>query len=183
MGRHYESNGHTYEFLLKTALERGDKKAEKTIRSVTFDQSFYKNQGYRKILGSYLNKYSGGTKRAGYSNWQGVKELFFCKKYSLKERFNIPKGIFYSYDCLAKTFAKADVAKIAPQFEVPVFIIHGSYDYQTSHREAMRFYEKIGAPLKKFYTFENCAHFPFLEEQKKFPEILTYIVRSTLQNL
>ncbi|MFD1852224.1 alpha/beta fold hydrolase [Oceanobacillus bengalensis] len=171
-GRHFESNKHTYEFLLETAIKRGDKKAEKDIRSVTFDADFYKNQGYRRILGRYLNKFGGGAVRTGYSNWQGMKDLFTCKQYSWKERFNIPKGIFHSYDSLSESVAKADATLLAPRFDVPVFIIHGVYDYQTSYKEAKRFYEKIEAPSKKFYTFENAAHSPFLEDQERFIQIL-----------
>jgi len=148
-GRHFESNKHTYEFLLEAAIKRGDKKAEKDIRSVTFDKDFYKSQDYRRILGRYLNKFGGGTKREGYSNLQGIKDLFTCKHYSWKERFNIPKGVFSSYNALDKTMAEADAALMAPRFDVPVFIMHGLYDYQTSYREATRFYEKIEAPYKK----------------------------------
>lgn len=178
-GRHYESNKHTYDFLLETAIKKGDKKAEKDIRSVTFDKEFYKNQDFRRILGRYLNKFGGGAKRTGYSNWQGIKDLFACKQYSWKERFNIPKGIYFSYDALSETTAKADAALMAPRFEVPVFIIHGSYDYQTSYKEAKRFYEKIEAPLKKIYTFESSAHSPFIEDQERFLQILRTDVLSS----
>ncbi|ENH96194.1 hypothetical protein J416_11842 [Gracilibacillus halophilus YIM-C55.5] len=172
MGRHTESNRDTYEFLLETAIKRGDKKAEKDIRSVTFDKEFYKNKGYRRILGRYLNKFGGGTKKAGYSNWQGVKDLFTCHRYTWKERLNIPKGIFTSYDALSETMAKSDSVLLAPRFEVPVFIIHGMNDYSTSYKEAKRFYEKIEAPSKKIFTFDNCAHSPFLEDQDTFMKIL-----------
>ena len=171
-GRHFESNKHTYDFLLETAIKKGDKKAEKDIRSVTYDRDFYKNQGFRRILGRYLNKYGGGAKRTGYSNLQGMKDLFTCKKYSWKERFNIPKGSFFSYDALSETVANADAALMAPLFEVPVFIIHGSFDYQTSYKEAKRFYEKIEAPVKQLYTFETSAHSPFLEDKERFLQIL-----------
>src|SRR5699024_3547896 len=171
-GRYFESNKHTYEFLLETAIKKGNKKAEKDIRSVTFDRTFYKNQGFRRILGRYLNKFGGGAKRTGYSNWQGIKDLFTCKQYSWKERFNIPKGIFFSYDALSETMSKADATLMAPRFQVPVFIIHGSYDYQTSYKEAKRFYEKIEAPSKRMYTFENSAHSPFLEDKERFIQIL-----------
>ncbi|WP_026909099.1 alpha/beta fold hydrolase [Paucisalibacillus globulus] len=171
-GRHFESNKHTYNFLLETSIKQGDKKAEKDIRSVTFDREFYKNQGYRRILGRYLNKFGGGTKRTGYSNWKGIKDLFACSQYTWKERFNIPKGIFYSYDALSETIAKADAVIQAPRMEVPIYIFHGLFDYQTSYKEAKRFFEKVEAPLKKIYTFENAAHSPFIEEKERFIHIL-----------
>ena len=171
-GRHFESNKHTYEFLLETAIKKGDKKAEKDIRSVTFDRDFYKSQGFRRILGRYLNKFGGGMTRKGYSNWEGIKDLFTCKQYSWRERLNIPRGSFSSYVAFSETISKVDAALMAPRFDVPVFIIHGSYDYQTSHIEAERFYEKIEAPLKQLYTFENSAHSPFVEENERFEHIL-----------
>ncbi|MGN8645750.1 alpha/beta fold hydrolase [Gracilibacillus sp. HCP3S3_G5_1] len=171
-GRHLESNRHTYDFLLETAIEKGDRKAEKDIRAVTFDENYYKNKDYRRILIRYLDRYGGGVKRTGYSNWQGMKDLFTCKQYSLKERFNIPKGIYSSYDALSEIMRNTDAVLLAPRFEVPVYIIQGIYDYQTSYKEAKRFYEKIEAPLKKFYTFEDSAHSPFIDEKEKFMQII-----------
>lgn len=172
MGRHYESNQHTYAFLLDSAVEKGDKRAEKDIRSVTLDKKYYKSQDYRRILGRYLNKFGGGTKRTGYSNWQGIKDLFTCNHYTWKEKLNIPKGIFASYDALSETMAKTDTVQLAPRFDIPVHIIHGKYDYQTSYQEAQRFYELIKAPYKKMYTFEQSAHSPFVEEHEEFRRIL-----------
>ncbi|WP_010095631.1 alpha/beta fold hydrolase [Ornithinibacillus scapharcae] len=171
-GRHFESNRHTYDFLLETAKIRGDKRAAKDIQSVTFDKHFYRNQGYRRILGRYLNKYGGGAKRTGYSNWQGIKELFTCRQYSWRERFNIPKGIYFSYDSLCEIMAEADATLLAPRFDIPVFIIHGLHDYQTSYKEARRFFEQVESPMKRFYTFEDAAHSPFLEDQERFLQII-----------
>ncbi|MDT2046625.1 hypothetical protein [Priestia flexa] len=50
-----------------------------------------------------------------------------------KERVNIPKGIFASYDALSGAIAKSDVYLLAPKIEMPVFIIHGADDYSTSY--------------------------------------------------
>lgn len=180
-GRHFESNQETYAFLLESAIKRNDEKAEKDIRSVMFGDDFYKNPGYRRILGRYLNKYGGGARRTGYSNLQGMKELFTCNQYTWRERFNIPRGSFTSYDAFGETMAKADASVLAPHFDIPVFIIQGTYDYQTSYKEAKRFYERIEAPIKKFYTFEDTAHSPFLEDQTRFLEILQKDVLSLLE--
>ncbi|WP_035186479.1 alpha/beta fold hydrolase [Alteribacter aurantiacus] len=172
LGRHLESNRDTYAFLLETAITKGDKKAVKDIRSVTFDEDFYKSKGYRRILGRYLNRFGGGTKKNGYSNLEGIKDLLGFRHYTWKERFNIPKGIFTSYDALSETMAKSDTASLTPTFEIPLYIIHGVDDYSTSYNEAKRFFEKIEAPSKKLFAFENCAHSPFIEDQDRFIKIL-----------
>ncbi|MDX8046670.1 alpha/beta hydrolase [Gracilibacillus sp. S3-1-1] len=178
-GRFFESNRDTYQFLLETAINNGDDKAEKDIRSVTFDEGFYQNKEYRRILNRYVDKYGGGVKRAGYTQWQGMKELLSCKKYTLKERLNIVKGVFTSYQALVETMNQADATLLASEFEIPVYIMNGKHDYQTSFNEAKRFYEKLKAPLKRFYTFEKSAHSPFIDEEEKFIQIIKHDIIHT----
>src|SRR5699024_5398341 len=115
------------------------------------------------VLNKYLTKYGGGMKRYNYSGRQGLIELFTCKAYTWGERLNIPRGIFTTYHHVAETMAKVDVAELAPRFEIPVYIFQGEFDYQTSYNEAKRFYNLIEAPFKRLYTFEDCAHSPFIE--------------------
>ncbi|WP_437389470.1 alpha/beta fold hydrolase [Priestia filamentosa] len=171
LGRHKESNEETYQYLLDMAIARGDKRAERNIRKVNFDGDFYKSQSYRKVLTRYLIKYGGGMKRYNYTQRQGLIEIFTCKEYTWKERVNIPRGIFTTYEAMAETIAKVDVVELAPRFEIPVYIIQGMFDYQTSYNEAKRFYDLIEAPYKKMFTFKDCAHSPFMEDQEYFLDI------------
>jgi hypothetical protein len=46
-------------------------------------------------------------------------------------------------------------------------IFHGIYDYTCSYAEAKSYFEKLKAPLKGFYTFEQSAHSPVFEEPEK----------------
>lgn len=181
LGRMYQSNRETYEFLLQTAVERGDRKAERAIRSVDFGPLFYRNTSYRQLLGKYLNVYGGGMKRTGHSMAQGLKELFKCKAYTFKEKLNVPRGSMMTYDQIIEELMRVDCATDAWQFKVPVYIFQGKYDYQTSFNEAVRYYEHVEAPIKEFYAFETCAHSPFLEEQEGFRKILREEVLQTPQ--
>lgn len=171
VGRHKNSNEDTLHFLLERAIEKGDKKAEREIGKVDFDENFYKNNQYRKVLSGYLTKYGGGMKRSHYSQMKSLIEIFTCSKYTWRERLNIPAGIYTSYEAFAEMMSKLDMAEIANDFKIPIYIIQGKYDYQTSYNEAKRFYDYIQAPIKQMYTFENSAHSPFLEEQEKFMNV------------
>lgn len=68
--------------------------------------------------------------------------------------------------------AAADLAELVPKLPLPVFILQGQHDYQTTYTQAKRFYDSIEAPFKKMYTFENSAHTPFIEEQVLFYQII-----------
>ena len=63
-------------------------------------------------------------------------------------------------------------------FQVPVYIVHGKYDYQVSHVLAREWFDKIETPKKMFFTFENSAHSPNMEEPEKFVELVREIENS-----
>ena len=65
-----------------------------------------------------------------------------------------------------------DLNKKIPEQKIPVFIMNGIYDYQTTYNQAKKYFNTLKAPVKKFYTFENSAHSPLFEEQEKFKNIL-----------
>lgn len=85
---------------------------------------------------------------------------------------NIMPGSFYSYQSLGHVMATTDLVERVPTLNLPVFILQGLHDYQTTHTQAKRFYESIEAPYKKMYTFNNSAHTPFIEEQERFYNII-----------
>ena len=55
---------------------------------------------------------------------------------------------------------------------IPVYIFQGVYDYQTPYSVARDFYDQMKAPQKEFFTFENSAHCPLMEEADKFNSIV-----------
>ncbi|NLD24490.1 MAG: alpha/beta hydrolase [Bacteroidales bacterium] len=60
-------------------------------------------------------------------------------------------------------------------YKVPIYIIHGKYDYQVSQTLARKYFDKIKAPDKAFYTFENSAHSPNAEEPERFVSVVRQI--------
>ncbi|MCL2289738.1 MAG: alpha/beta hydrolase [Bacteroidetes bacterium] len=60
-------------------------------------------------------------------------------------------------------------------FQIPVYIAQGKYDYQVSYALARDWFDKIEAPGKAFFTFENSAHGTIMEEPEKFVQIMREI--------
>jgi pimeloyl-ACP methyl ester carboxylesterase len=65
-----------------------------------------------------------------------------------------------------------DLSAKITELKIPVYFIEGIYDYTCSYTEAKSFFEKLKAPVKGFYTFQNSAHSPFFEEPEKMQKIL-----------
>lgn len=65
-----------------------------------------------------------------------------------------------------------DLTDKVPKLNIPVYFFHGIYDYTCSYSLAKDYFEKLQAPLKGFYTFEQSAHSPLFEEPEKMQHIL-----------
>jgi pimeloyl-ACP methyl ester carboxylesterase len=65
-----------------------------------------------------------------------------------------------------------DLSKTLPTLDLPVYFLHGKYDYTCSYTEARAYFEQLQAPVKGFYTFEESAHSPMFEEPEKMQHIL-----------
>ncbi|MDG5787822.1 alpha/beta hydrolase [Evansella sp. AB-P1] len=172
VGSPKESENETYNFILKTAINHNDKRAIKQIENITFDENYYKNRLYGSVRAKFTNRYGGGFKHSGYSNFENLRQVLSCPNYTLKERMNIFQGSVSSYQSLAHVMATTDLVHLVPTLNLPVFILQGLHDYQTTHTQAKRFYESIEAPYKKMYTFNNSSHTPFIEEQERFYNII-----------
>lgn len=172
IGSAKESERESYDFIVKEATQQNDQRALKQIEKINFDENYYKDHTYGSFRSKYTNKYGGGFKRSGYSNVEILKHIFFCPHYTFKERLNILRGSFSSYQTLGQVMATTDLVDLVPSLAIPVFILQGKYDYQTSHTQAKRFYQAIEAPYKEMYTFKHSAHSPFIEEKERFYQIM-----------
>jgi pimeloyl-ACP methyl ester carboxylesterase len=76
-----------------------------------------------------------------------------------------------------------DLSEQVTDLKIPVYFLHGIYDYTVSYTLAKAYFDKIKAPVKGFYTFERSAHSPLFEEPEKMQHILKEDVLSGSNNL
>jgi pimeloyl-ACP methyl ester carboxylesterase len=94
------------------------------------------------------------------------------KEYSLKEKLNIWRGKLYSAGHLRNEMFSIDLTQKVQRLELPVYFLHGKYDYTCSYEMARDYLDTIQAPVKGFYTFGNSAHSPLFEEPERMMKIL-----------
>ena len=94
-------------------------------------------------------------------------------EYTLGEKVNTWRAKAASgVSLLWDTKLATDLAKQVPELDLPVYFFHGIYDYTCSYTVAKAYCERLKAPLKGFYTFEQSAHCPVFEEPEKTLKIL-----------
>jgi pimeloyl-ACP methyl ester carboxylesterase len=106
--------------------------------------------------------------------WDIFVPVWTCKAYTLKEKINIWKSKFSflpKTNLINEEFA-TDYASEVIRLEVPVYFFSGKYDLTVNIDLSKAYLEKLEAPEKAFYLFENSAHSPLFEEPDKFMEIL-----------
>ena len=71
-----------------------------------------------------------------------------------------------------KRIIRVDLAEVVPKLDLPVYFVHGLFDYTCSFTLAQDYFRELSAPVKGFYRFEHSAHSPILEEPDLGHEVL-----------
>ncbi len=107
-----------------------------------------------------------------------IKDVFLavwtCKAYTVREKLNIwvSKFSFLKKTGLRDEIIQSDIAAKVPEVEIPVYFFSGKYDLTVNKDLSKKYLEKMDAPVKGFYTFNESAHSPMFEEPQRLKEIL-----------
>jgi len=107
-----------------------------------------------------------------------IKDVFLpvwtCQAYTMREKLNIwiSKFSFIKKTGLRNEIIQSDITAKVPRLEIPVYFFSGRYDLTVNKDLSKEYLEKIEAPVKGFYTFNESAHSPMFEEPQRLKEIL-----------
>jgi pimeloyl-ACP methyl ester carboxylesterase len=102
----------------------------------------------------------------------------------LSEKINLWRGkIWTGVSSMWKEMVVTDLSQQVTELEIPVYFLHGVYDYTCAYTVAKSYFEKLHAPVKGFYTFEQSAHSPMFEEPDKVQKIIREDVLVGTNNL
>jgi len=172
MSDQQESERLAYEYILKRYRKSGNMKMVKKIEKFPVTDSIPGE--YLKLRDKAMHNMGIGTTRDMKSVVTGMflPSLTF-REYTLKEKFNLWKGKSQSgVHPLWDTILNTSLIEQTKKVDIPVYFFHGKHDYTVSYILAKKYFEAIEAPIKKFYTFENSAHSPHLEEPQRVNDII-----------
>ena len=92
-------------------------------------------------------------------------------EYSLFDALNVASGSSFSSRSMVYDMPH-DLLASEWQFDVPVAMIMGRHDLVTPTQLAREYYERIEAPTKAWFVFEETSHFPHFEQPLKFTKTL-----------
>lgn len=161
-----------YDYLISEARSAGDAKTVKAFTAYDKNSADFPSKGYLlKVRTLGMNKYGVGIKHKDISMFDIAMDLLYYRGYTFCEKMNYLKGTMFSLR-MFNEIIEDNLFETSTRFEIPVYIIQGKYDYQVSHQLAKEYLDSISAPQKAFFTFEESAHSPNLEEPERFVEVV-----------
>ncbi|HUX52748.1 MAG TPA: alpha/beta hydrolase [Spirochaetia bacterium] len=163
-----------YDYLLAGFRRNGDTQMVSKLEAAPVTMEGGTPKAYLAIRDVAMHRLGVGTTHAMRSVTRGIflQSLQFSE-YTLREKINLWRAKAASgASVLWGTMISTSMVHQVPELDLPVYFFEGVYDYTCSYTEAKAYFDKLKAPLKGFYTFNNSAHSPMLEEPAKMQKIL-----------
>jgi pimeloyl-ACP methyl ester carboxylesterase len=168
-----ESERLAHRYMLARYQDEGNHKMAQRLAAAPVGDTAPLPDGYLKVRDMAMHELGVGTT-------QDMKSVFtdmflpslLHREYTLGEKINLWRGKLFSGSRLWNTQLSTDLTKKVTRLEIPVYFLHGVYDYTVSYPLAKSYFERLDARVKGFYTFKHSAHTPFFEEPEKMREIV-----------
>jgi pimeloyl-ACP methyl ester carboxylesterase len=174
-----------YDYMLKQFRENGNRKMVRKLEAAPVTITQGTPEAYSAIRDIAMHSLGIGTTRDMNSVVTGIfLPSLTCLDYNFKEKVNMWLGKANAgISILWSDVMTTDLSQKVPEIKIPVYFMEGIFDYTCSYTEAKKYFEKLDAPIKGFYTFEQSAHSPLFEEPEKMELILKNDVLAGLNNL
>lgn len=170
-----ENEMESLSYTLKMAKKNNNKKAIAELKEVqkNYPSLPLKSLAYVYTERKWLEKFGGVYHTVSFST---LFENLAKEESALINNSLANKGEEFSMKHLWKELLSVDFLSADTVFQIPVFLICGKYDYNTPTDLAKQYFNKIKAPLKECFIFENSGHLIPFEEPDKFNRLLTQTI-------
>ncbi|HOT37669.1 MAG TPA: alpha/beta hydrolase [Candidatus Latescibacteria bacterium] len=158
-----------YDYMVRRFAAEGNADMVGKLRESPVTLTGQIPDSYLKIRDKAMHELGIGTMRNMRNVFTGlfIPSLLF-DEYSLGEKYRLWAGKSHAgVSVIWNDIISTDLSEEITSLDIPVYFLHGRYDYTCSFALAEEFFRKIEAPVKGFYVFEKSAHCPLFEEPLK----------------
>ena len=170
-----KSENISYQYMLEKYKEANNKSMVRKLEKSEVTMTTPLPESYMRIRDEAMHTLGIGTTHDMKSVINGIFiTSLLNREYTIAEKVHLWRGkIFSRSSNLWNELQSMNFSTELNEVRIPVYFLHGIYDYTVSFTEAKSYFEKLKAPVKGFYTFENSAHSPIFEEPDKVRKILS----------
>jgi pimeloyl-ACP methyl ester carboxylesterase len=168
-----ESERLAHRYMLQRYKAEGNLKMAQRLEAGPVGATAPLPDAYLKVRDVAMHELGVGTTHDMKSVFTGMfLASLLHREYTLGEKISLWRGKAFSGSRLWNTQLSTDLTQKVTRLDIPVYFLHGVYDYTVSYPLAKSYFNLLEAPVKGFYTFKQSAHTPFFEEPEKMREIL-----------
>ncbi len=174
MSNQLKSERLAYEYMLQQFQKNGNLEMVRKLEAAPVTMTNGTPDAYLALRDKAMHSLGIGTTHDMKSVIAGIfLPSLTSREYTFMEKVNMWRGKSRSgVSSLWGEMLTTDLSEKVPEFDLPVYFLEGVYDYTCSYTEAKSFFDKLKAPVKGFYRFEQSAHSPIFEEPEKTLRIL-----------
>jgi pimeloyl-ACP methyl ester carboxylesterase len=185
MSNQLNSERLAYDYMLKEFKANGNTEMVRKLEAAPVTMEGGIPDAYLAVRDHGMHSLGIGTTHEMKSIITGffLPSLTF-REYTLMEKVNLWRAKARNgVSVLWNTNLNMDLSQQVLDLDLPVYFFDGVYDYTCSFTLAKDYFEKLKAPVKGFYTFEQSAHSPMFEEPEKTIQIMLEDVLAGTNNL
>jgi len=171
----YQGEKISFEWVKEQAKKQNNQKAIEKLSKMTFPDSLANSATWGDYLmteRNYVSQFGGGVTHTMTSMLPIVGMVLNAREYTFSDKMKYMPASMFSLNHLWPEVMQKNLFREIDSMKIPVYIFQGRFDNQTPYPLAKKFYDQLKAPKKEFYTFENSAHSPIMEEVDKFNAIV-----------
>jgi pimeloyl-ACP methyl ester carboxylesterase len=160
-------------YLLDAYRAQGDTAMLRKLEAAPVSMADGLSDAWMRLRDEAMHKAGVGTTHDMASVITGIfLPVWRNRAYTVGEKIAIWRGKAWSRSLLWDKVLHTDLTIAVDRLDLPVYFWVGRHDYTTSYDLARDYFQRLSAPVKGFYTFENSAHSPLFEEPQRAREIL-----------
>lgn len=168
-----ESERLAHRYMLAQYKDEGNVKMARRLEEAPIGDTAPLPRAYLKVRDVAMHELGVGTTHDMHSVFTDMfVASLLHREYALGEKIALWRGKLFSGSRLWNTQLSTDLTQKVTRLDIPVYFLHGTLDYTVSYPLAKAYFDRLEAPVKGFYTFNQSAHTPFFEEPEKTREVL-----------
>ncbi|MDF0603942.1 alpha/beta hydrolase, partial [Psychromarinibacter sp. C21-152] len=165
------------DYLLETYRARDDDAMVRRLEAAPVSMEESTSRAWMRLRDRAMHQAGVGHMHEMDSVITGIfLPMWRVRAYTLNEKINIWRGKIWSRPFFWDDLLRDDLSARLTEFDLPVYFLTGRHDYTANAELSRAYFERIDAPVKGFYLFDNSAHSPLFEEPERATGILLHDV-------
>ena len=105
-----------------------------------------------------------------------IRNIIFSPEYNWCDGFKFVKGAEFTRKTFWKDAFNINLFEEVTSVEMPIYFCLGKKDYGVPFQLSEQYFDFITAPKKEIFWFDDSGHYPHLQEEDRFTEIMVSIL-------